>query len=131
MFVLLDLIGAPDPVFYSFFSSTEMWYIHLHEIERRFAESGLASHYTFSGTSGGNSHAANVYFQPKSIKAQIEDDHIPFLIRGVPILHLIPVPFPTVWHTLKDDRSVVDLKTVEDLNRILRVFLIEYLHLEV
>lgn len=32
---------------------------------------------------------------------RIEDDHIPFLRRGVSVLHLIPERFPVVWHTLE------------------------------
>ena len=31
----------------------------------------------------------------------IEDDHLPFMQRGVSILHVIAHPFPRVWHTLK------------------------------
>lgn len=31
----------------------------------------------------------------------IEDDHIPFLRRGVEILHIIASPFPQVWHTIR------------------------------
>ncbi|KAF8919096.1 hypothetical protein BGZ58_004700, partial [Dissophora ornata] len=30
----------------------------------------------------------------------VDDDHRPFLEKGVPILHIIPTPFPYVWHTL-------------------------------
>lgn len=30
----------------------------------------------------------------------IEDDHLPFLEKGVPVVHLITMPFPRVWHTL-------------------------------
>jgi hypothetical protein len=30
----------------------------------------------------------------------IEDDHTPFLHKGVSVLHIIPQPFPKVWHTL-------------------------------
>ncbi len=30
----------------------------------------------------------------------IEDDHLPFLRNGVPILHMITNPFPHVWHRL-------------------------------
>lgn len=30
----------------------------------------------------------------------IEDDHIPFIKQGVPVLHVIPSPFPNVWHRL-------------------------------
>jgi glutaminyl-peptide cyclotransferase len=51
------------------------------------------------------------------------------LRRGVDILHLIATPFPSVWHTLKDDASVVDLPTVEKLNKIFRIFVAEYLGL--
>lgn len=28
------------------------------------------------------------------------DDHLPFLRRGVSVLHIIAEPFPRVWHTL-------------------------------
>ena len=30
---------------------------------------------------------------------QNSDDHLPWMERGVPILHLIASPFPSVWHT--------------------------------
>jgi len=59
----------------------------------------------------------------------VEDDHIPFLRRGVDILHLIATPFPKVWHTLQDDASAVDLPTIEKLNKIFRIFVAEYLEL--
>ncbi len=62
-------------------------------------------------------------------RAGIEDDHKPFETRGVPILHLIPIPFPEVWHTIKDDGSAVHIPTVEKLNKIFRVFVAEYLEL--
>ena len=60
----------------------------------------------------------------------IEDDHIPFKRRGVPILHLISAPFPRVWHTVRDDRSALDSKKIENFNKILRVFVAEYLGID-
>ena len=30
----------------------------------------------------------------------VGDDHVPFLRRGVSVLHVIAEPFPRVWHTL-------------------------------
>ncbi|KOB69739.1 Uncharacterized protein OBRU01_16172 [Operophtera brumata] len=36
--VLLDLLGAPDPVFFSYFHSTEKWYVRLAAAEQRLAE---------------------------------------------------------------------------------------------
>jgi glutaminyl-peptide cyclotransferase len=72
----------------------------------------------------------NQYFQPQRYyHADLQDDHIPFLEKGVSSLHLIPIPFPAVWHTDEDTPNRVDTRTVEDLTAILRVFLIEYLHL--
>jgi hypothetical protein len=32
--------------------------------------------------------------------AYMGDDHLPFLHRGVSVLHVIAEPFPRVWHTL-------------------------------
>jgi len=32
--------------------------------------------------------------------AYMGDDHLPFLHRGVSVLHVIAEPFPHVWHTL-------------------------------
>ena len=79
------------------------------------------------------------------IPSGIEDDHIPFKRRGVPILHLISVPFPKAswifsynidciitqaWHKMGDNASSLDFRRISDLNKILRVFVAEYLHLQ-
>ncbi|KAL7750579.1 hypothetical protein RI367_003920 [Sorochytrium milnesiophthora] len=59
----------------------------------------------------------------------IEDDHVPFLDRGVPVLHLIPYPFPTVWHRLQDNADAVAPEVVINLSRVMTVFTKEYLNL--
>lgn len=128
MLILLDLLGAPDPNFFSFFETTQDWYTHMHNVEKRLANLGFMERYTASSVA---SRAPNAYFQLRSINSYIEDDHIPFLQRGVPIMHLIPSPFPSVWHKISDDRKAIDMSTVENLNSILRVFIFEYLHLVV
>lgn len=51
--------------------------------------------------------------------------------RNVPILHVIPTPFPRVWHEEGDNESVLDYNTIDDLNKILRVFVAEYLQMSV
>lgn len=56
----------------------------------------------------------------------IEDDHLPFLRRGVKILHLIPYPFPSVWHTRNDDVSAIDINTLDNFSRIMNVFVADY-----
>ncbi|GJQ85412.1 hypothetical protein Trydic_g23843 [Trypoxylus dichotomus] len=118
MLVLLDLLGTPNPRFFSYFRNTDKWYLKFFDAERRLKKRGL-----LAGTSS--------YFQDRQGYAGVEDDHIPFLQRGVPILHIIPVHFPTVWHTAKDNRKAIDITTTENLNKILRVFTAEYLHLAI
>jgi hypothetical protein len=60
----------------------------------------------------------------------IEDDHLPFMRRGVEVLHLIPSPFPAVWHTPNDDGEHLDIPTVEDWARIVTGFAAEWLDLD-
>ena len=50
-------------------------------------------------------------------------------ISGVPILHLIPLPFPSVWHMFRDNAASIHYPTVYRLNRIMRVFVAGYLNL--
>uniref|UniRef100_A0A182LYL7 Glutaminyl-peptide cyclotransferase n=1 Tax=Anopheles culicifacies TaxID=139723 RepID=A0A182LYL7_9DIPT len=126
MLMLLDLLGTPEPNFYSYFSETENWYVHLISVERRLDELGHLENYSTSSVSPAQKSIA--YFKPHSSSAFIEDDHIPFLRRGVPILHIIPSPFPDVWHKLEDNGDIVDVPTVRNLIRIFSVFVLEYLN---
>ena len=59
----------------------------------------------------------------------IDDDHRPFRDRNVSIVHMIPQPFPKVWHTLNDNENALDMQTIQELSLILKVFVIEYLGL--
>jgi glutaminyl-peptide cyclotransferase len=58
--------------------------------------------------------------------AGVEDDHKPFQERGVPIVHLIPVPFPAVWHAREDDLAHISLPAVRDISLILKIMAVEY-----
>ncbi|KAM5132904.1 glutaminyl-peptide cyclotransferase-like protein isoform 1-T3 [Callospermophilus lateralis] len=119
LFVLLDLLGAPNPTFYSHFPRTLRWFHRLRSIEKRLHRLNLLQ-----------SHPQEVmYFQPGEPPGSVEDDHLPFLHRGVPVLHLISTPFPTVWHTPSDSEANLHPPTVYNLSRILAVFLAEYLGL--
>jgi len=40
---------------------------------------------------------------------------------------LISSPFPSVWHKYEDNISNIHYDTVDDLNKILRLFVCEYL----
>lgn len=119
LFVLLDLLGAPNPTFYSHFPRTLRWFHRLRSIEKRLHRLNLLQ-----------SHPQEVmYFQPGEPPGSVEDDHLPFLHRGVPVLHLISTPFPSVWHTPSDSEANLHPPTVYNLSRILAVFLAEYLGL--
>lgn len=118
----------PDPQFYSFFRNTDAWHMQLYDIEQRLNALEMIERDAHSGMVP--RPQSNAYFQQRSINSFIDDDHVPFMRRDVPILHLIPVPFPDEWHKREDDWRAVDLVTVENLSRVLRVFVIEYLNIE-
>ncbi|XP_001604164.2 glutaminyl-peptide cyclotransferase isoform X1 [Nasonia vitripennis] len=124
LFVLLDLIGAPNPTFYNYFSDTSKWYSLMSKAESILAEMRQFEKYSYG-------RPQRKYFQDYTITAGIQDDHLPFLEKNVPILHLIPYPFPDFWHTEGDNRNAIDLATVENLNKILRVFVASYLNMQV
>ena len=117
--VLLDLLGAPQARVHNFFPQTTPLYDGMRRAEARLRARNINTHLPMliseapAGNGGPNSG--------------IQDDHIPFLQRGVPIVHLIPVPFPSVWHTAADDASALDPSVVADWARILSVFVGEYL----
>ncbi|XP_076170897.1 glutaminyl-peptide cyclotransferase isoform X2 [Ptiloglossa arizonensis] len=122
--ILLDLIGAPDPIFYNYFHDTESWYLLLMAIENTLAKFNKLESYT-------TRQPVQNYFQPYSMKSYIDDDHVPFLQRNISILHMIPHPFPSVWHKPSDNRDNIDLKTTENINKILRIFVASYLHINI
>jgi len=72
---------------------------------------------------------SKTFFGDVASMGNIEDDHLPFLHRGVPILHLISFPFPNVWHTVQDDVAHLDRNTMEDLMTIFRAFTVSTLNL--
>lgn len=49
-------------------------------------------------------------------------------LLGVHVLHLIPSPFPSVWHTFDDNEQNLNRATIQNLNKILQVFVLEYLN---
>lgn len=121
IFVLLDLIGAKQDMrggsmtIRQLERTTENWFNRLYEIEDQLLSKNLMR--------------GSPIFKPGYFPAGIEDDHIPFKTRDVPILHLIAYPFPKHWHKIGDNKQSLDFKKISNLNKILRVFVAEYLHL--
>jgi glutaminyl-peptide cyclotransferase len=52
------------------------------------------------------------------------------MARGVEVLHIIPTPFPRVWHTMDDDGEHLDSGTVEDWAKMVTAFVGEWMDLE-
>ncbi|KAM4542685.1 glutaminyl-peptide cyclotransferase [Odontesthes bonariensis] len=118
LFVLLDLIGASSPRFGNQFPSTTPWLTRLQDIEKRLHSMNQLV-----------DHPNSVeYFWPDHPVGRVLDDHVPFLNRGVRVLHLIPSPFPSVWHTFDDNEQNLDRPTIQNLNKILQIFVLEYLN---
>ncbi|KAI1170914.1 glutaminyl-peptide cyclotransferase [Nemania sp. FL0916] len=126
LFVLLDLLGAADPHVPSYFPNTHWAYQNMAKIETRMRELGLLA------------TKPKHPFLPEGAKTAdrfrstgyIADDHVPFMIRGVPILHLIPTPFPPTWHTMDDDAEHLDPEAITDWAKIITAFAAEWLELD-
>ncbi|KAI6189261.1 Glutaminyl-peptide cyclotransferase [Aphelenchoides besseyi] len=117
-FVLLDLLGAPNPrIAHTIGHGTRPLFVGLENIEKNLRSAGKLRPIPQIFSGHDSWHA-------------VEDDHIPFLESGVPIMHLIPVPFPAVWHTPSDNEKALDNRTIYNLLSILRVFVAEYLGLK-
>ena len=126
LFVLLDLLGAADPTVPSYFKTTHWAYQHLADVEQRLRSLDLLRTST------------NRPFLPEKDKKDHErwlggfigDDHVPFMQRGVEILHLIAYPFPTTWHTINDDGAHLNIDTVADWAKIVAAFAAEWMDLD-
>uniref|UniRef100_A0A8C5II81 glutaminyl-peptide cyclotransferase n=1 Tax=Junco hyemalis TaxID=40217 RepID=A0A8C5II81_JUNHY len=117
LLVLLDLLGAPGPAIHSHFPQSHHWFLRLHDIERRLRHLGFLQ------------SPPPPFFRLSPAPGPVEDDHVPFLRRGVPVLHVIPTPFPRVWHTLGDTEDNLHPPTVHDLAKVLLLFVAEFLQL--
>ncbi|KAJ2906804.1 putative glutaminyl-peptide cyclotransferase [Zalerion maritima] len=122
IFVLLDLLGSANPRIPSYFLNTHWAYKHMANIEDRMRNMGLLE-----------SNPKDPFFrQPDKAatafgKSGVGDDHVPFMKRGVPILHLIPKPFPDVWHTMRDNGQNLDMGSTRDWAKIVTAFALEWL----
>lgn len=114
--MLLDLLGAANPAIGNTIGmgATEL-FSQLADVESNLRSTGCL-----------NSIRRNVFNKQLSYN-QVEDDHIPFLKRGVPILHLITVPFPSVWHRASDNANALHYPTIDHMTAVIRVFVAKYL----
>ncbi|MCJ1367815.1 hypothetical protein MMC16_006950 [Acarospora aff. strigata] len=147
LFLLLDLLGAKDPHVPSYFKTTHWAYAHMASLEtrlrslRQFKSSpnhpSKRSISTKQSKARLNKPRQERLFLPEAKKTDdrflggmVLDDHVPFMARGVDVLHIIPTPFPRVWHELDDDGEHLDMDTVEDWALLTTAFAAEWMDLE-
>lgn len=46
---------------------------------------------------------------------------------GIEIVHMIPNPFPNVWHKKSDNKDALHMPTILNLIKIIQVFIVSYL----
>lgn len=125
LFMLLDLLGAENPKVPSYFATTHWAYQFLATIEQRMRklnlfESSPVGHFLPEAEKGASQ------FHP----GFISDDHVPFMERGVDVLHIIPTPFPWFWHKMEDDAEHLDGPTMQDWAILITAFVAEWMDLE-
>lgn len=142
LFVLLDLLGSKGPTVPSYFKTTHWAYQHMADLEQRLRKAGMMksspNHSSKQRAADAVVKKAEPTFLPDANKKDsdswlggaIDDDHRPFQQRGVEILHLIPNPFPSVWHTIQDDGEHLDIDTTEDWALLTAAFAGEWMDLE-
>lgn len=101
LLVLLDLIGASGPPIPSWFPETYDVHKQLVRLNEKLAQQRKVKHYLVQG-------------ELHRLSGMMEDDHIPFLRKGIKCLHLIPASFPPVWHTLEDDAEHLDYEFIRE-----------------
>ncbi|CAI6489633.1 AIS_HP2_G0016340.mRNA.1.CDS.1 [Saccharomyces cerevisiae] len=115
LLLLMDLLGSgeEEPMVPSYYANSHQDYQLLNRIEDDllFARD--------DGSMAQSPLAAEVARQRKLLDptdyrfvglgySVVGDDHTPFLAAGVPVLHAIPLPFPSTWHTVQDDFQHLD-----------------------
>jgi hypothetical protein len=119
LFLLLDLLGSANPSVPSYFPTTHWAYKHLATIETRLRTLKLLE------SSPNQPFLDDV--NATVAAGAVSDDHLPFLHAGVEVLHVIPSPFPDVWHKMEDDGEHLDMATVRDWSKIISAFALEWL----
>lgn len=134
LMILLDLVGTRQTRFGNWFPQTAHLYSRMSLIESLLYTSGLLLLLEPSADHAQRQYTPYFYDAESVLtdgdpRLGIQDDHVPFMTRGVPVVHLISYPFPDVWHTQDDNETALDFTTISNIGAILRVFVADCLQL--
>lgn len=145
LFVLLDLLGEKSPRVPSFYETTHWAYQHMATLEKRLRTLSLFASAKDKSSKRSTQDQSARQVQHKEMNpmflydgdrkegvspGMILDDHVPFMARGVEVLHIIPLPFPRVWHKIEDDGEHLDLDTCADWAVLVTAFIAEWMELD-
>lgn len=117
IFVLLEFLGSANPTIPFYLLTTHWVCDHLASLEKRLRRLDILETRPMS----------SFFFKTSRPQLEPVDDHVPFMNRGVPFLHILPSQFPQGQQTLEDDGQHLDLPTVRDLATIMAGFALEWL----
>ena len=49
----------------------------------------------------------------------VEDDHVPFLEQGIPVVAIVQTPFPSYWHTRSDTPDRCSRNSLQQVGNVL------------
>lgn len=116
LFVLLDLLGYEPSNLYSLRAETNSFFDLLIRSEEHVRLSGLVK----------DQPSKNIFLQRRLYNFRVDDDHKPFMNRGVPIVHMIPAPFPPFWHSAGDTVDKLSLPVMKTLQHTLEHAVVTY-----
>lgn len=115
LLLLMDLLGSgeEEPLVPSYHADSHQEYQLLNRIEddllfRRSGDSASESPLAAQAARQRKRLDPTDYRYLALGRAVVDDDHTPFLAAGVHVLHAIPLPFPSTWHTVRDDFRHLD-----------------------
>jgi glutaminyl-peptide cyclotransferase len=95
--VLLDLLGTSDVRIPNYYRSSSWLFYKLIALEKKLNTLDLL--HKISAKTGEPLKSLFYPDSPLTFRGELmQDDHLPFLARGINVLHMIPYPFPSVWH---------------------------------
>ncbi|XP_017862856.1 PREDICTED: glutaminyl-peptide cyclotransferase-like [Drosophila arizonae] len=113
--ISFKLIGTADQIYMSKYQRTYALHERLADIEQELRISGDLS------------KCHQLFHKLKDHNNDIKDDHMCFLEKGLPVMHIVPYTYPEVWLQEADNLDNLHWPTIRNMNLIIKQFVYEYL----